>query len=95
MTHRIISTPVAPAAIGPYVQATAHGLPMAPRARFLGDPVQTLLHALAHFIVQPRRGGRGAALPALGRNRVDGGGQKIGHAISKKQAQRGARSILI
>ena len=25
MTHRIISTPVAPAAIGPYVQATAHG----------------------------------------------------------------------
>ena len=44
------------------LQPAAHGAPMGPSGRGVFDPLQPLLHARAHFFVQPRGLQRGAGL---------------------------------
>src|SRR2546430_12490175 len=47
--------------------------PVAPALGRLDDPVQPLLHAARHLLMQPRRGRRRGLLPAQCGGRIDGG----------------------
>ena len=65
------------------LHATANRLPVAPGLGRLHDPVQALLHAAGHLLVQPGRFGRSGHLPMVCSCRINCWRQDVGHGQTK------------